>query len=86
MELCEWHSLVHSFHRYFLSLYPGTMGVAVGFCDDWHRWDLAFTELTEKRRVLWAHATVCLNKGLCPKTKNQEAAGQPRGRSGGLSQ
>lgn len=51
MELCEWHSLVHSFHRYFLSLYPGTMGVAVGFCDDWHRWDLAFTELTEKGAV-----------------------------------
>lgn len=24
MELCEWHSFVHSFHRYFLSLYPGT--------------------------------------------------------------
>lgn len=46
------------------------MGVAVGFCDDWHRWDLAFTELTEKRRVLWAHATVCLKKGLCPETKN----------------
>lgn len=70
MELREWHSFVHSFHRYFLSLYPGTTGVAVGFCGDWHGRDLAFTELTEKRRVLWAHATVCLKKGLCPDNKN----------------
>lgn len=48
----------------------GTTGVAVGFCGDWHRWDLAFTELTEKRRVLWAHVTASLKKGLCPETKN----------------
>lgn len=42
----------------------------MGFCGDWHRWDLAFTELTEKSRVLWAHVTVSLKKGLCPEAKN----------------
>lgn len=66
MELCEWHSFVHSFHRYFLSLYPGTTGVAVGFCSDWHGRDLAFTELCREEKGAVGSCNSLLEEGTLP--------------------